>query len=182
MRSEVRRNICAPHPEGLLGYRQRRHHRRHIPIPELVGQNYIHLRPHRQHRLVATLAFIRPKCFLFAAFDNRGIHIHRGNALLGAASDQLLYQIAIDPTQARQRFRLFRNVGDLLRLPSLFGGLDLLLLMKLVQKLAGCFGRGYPYPIISRKPSSPRRWPKFSIHSPPTAFSTTKLSTMVASS
>ena len=85
--------------------------------------------------------------------------------------------------QAVQGRRLRRNVRDLLLAPARLRRCDQGLVVKAVEKLPRRFRRrSTAWPISSASPGSARSRAKASRHSPPIAFSSTKLSTNVASS
>ena len=112
--------------------RQQGHHGRYVAVPEFIRHHYVHLRPYHQHGLVAPLALIAPQRLPLVTLDDGGILIQRGDALVGTTLSQLPHQFPIHLPQSGQRIRLFRNKGDLLRSPPLFGDRDLLLRMKLL--------------------------------------------------
>ena len=117
------------------GHWQWLHLRRHIPISKLIRQYQSHLGPHGQHRLIPARPFIGSQRLFIPAFDDRGVLIHRGDALVCRALPHTLHQIAVHPAQSFQRCRFFRNIGNLVRQTLLFGLLNLLLFVKGVQKL-----------------------------------------------
>jgi len=82
--------------------------------------------------LVAPLALIAPQRLPLVTLDDGGILIQRGDALVGTTLFPTPAQFPIHLPQSGQRIRLFRNKGDLLRSPPLFGDRDLLLRMKLL--------------------------------------------------
>jgi hypothetical protein len=121
--------------ESPLRHRQRVHLRRHIPVSEFIGQHDIRLRPHRQHRLIATLAFIGGQGFPLPALDDRRVLIDGGDLLLRRALPQSLHQVSVHLPQPLQGLILLGNVGLFFGPPSSLRLFDLLLVMKLIEKL-----------------------------------------------
>src|ERR1035441_1405073 len=123
--------------ERSLRHRQTLIRRRHVSVPELIGQHQVHLRPNSQHRLVPALAFVASQRFLFAALDDGGILVY-GRDLLGCATPpNLLDQVAIHLSQSAQRRVLAGNISHRSQTALLFGGFDLARIMELIQKVPG---------------------------------------------
>src|SRR5207245_10176371 len=74
-----------------------------FPSTTLFRSYRVHLRPHRQHRLIAARPFVGVQCFMFAALDNRGVLIHRSDLLLRTTFSQSPDQILVHFSQPFER-------------------------------------------------------------------------------
>jgi len=76
---------------------------------------------------------------LLVALDNGRVQIDGGDALLRTPPPQFLDQLQVDFSKPCQSIILLGNESNLLRNPPLLGFLDLLLGVKLKQRLPGSF-------------------------------------------
>ena len=126
--------------------RQQRRVRRHVAVTKFVRHHQVHLRPQRQHRLISLAALIRRPRFPLPALDDRRVHIDGGDPLIRTAASDLLHQILIHLRQTPQWRTLVGDITHLsggqlaLRLPQL------LLVVKLIEKLPRGFRRRHLMP------------------------------------
>src|SRR6267154_827437 len=94
---------------------ERTHYRRHIPIPELIGQYQPGLGPYTEHWLITLLPFIGQQGLpLLTLYDCR-VLIHRRLRLLWLPSTEFFHQIITRLPQSSQLFAFLWHVGYLCR-------------------------------------------------------------------
>src|SRR5882757_8524097 len=94
---------------------ERTHYRRHIPIPELIGQYQPGFGPYTEHRLITLLPFIGHQGLpLLTLYDCR-VLIHRRLLFLWTPSPEFLYPIVTHLSQSSQLLGLLWHVRYLTR-------------------------------------------------------------------
>src|SRR5271157_5818649 len=99
------RNRLGQRLKPPLGHPQQPLLRRHIAVAELVGHHHLHLRPQRQHRLIAAASFVSGLGLPLPTFDHRGVQIHSGDLLIRATPPQLLHYVLVHPWLRRETGR-----------------------------------------------------------------------------
>src|ERR1019366_4915410 len=125
--------------KGTPRHRQGLHLRRHGAVPELVGQHQIHLCPQRQHRLISAAALTGRMRLALPTLDDLRIQIDGGNLLVGTTPSDLLHHLLVDLRQSSQWGAFLSDITHLTHRQLLLRLLDLLLVVKLVEKFARRF-------------------------------------------